>query len=43
MNNAELVDRLGKRLETDLDQVFSLNNIDGKENLIKHVIKLYLI
>lgn len=30
VNSAELVEKLGKRLEVDLDVVFTLTNIDGK-------------
>lgn len=30
VNSPELVERLGKRLEVDLDVVFTLTNIDGK-------------
>lgn len=30
INNQELVDKLGKRLNADLGQVFSLNNVDGE-------------
>lgn len=31
VNDPELVDALGKRLECDLDQVISLVNIDGEK------------
>ena len=31
VNDPELVDYLEKRLEADLGQIFSLNNIDGKK------------
>lgn len=29
-NNPELVEKIGKLLDVDLDTVFSLNNLDGR-------------
>lgn len=29
VNDSELVDLIGKRLEVDLDQMFTLTNLDG--------------
>ena len=31
INNPLFVERIGKLLETDLDTVFSLTNVDGKQ------------
>lgn len=36
-NNPELVEKIGKLCDTDLDTVFSLNNLDGmclKRNMV---------
>ena len=33
INDLNIVEKIGKRLDVDLDTVFSLNNVDGQFNM----------
>ena len=40
VNDSELVNLIGKSLEVDLDQMFTLTNLDGRSNCPKFFLAL---
>lgn len=42
-NDSELVEAIGKRLDVDLDTVFSLDNVDGKQFSLSTLLGLILV